>query len=124
MKKIYILFTIISISLGTLSLTFQPSSGNAIIQLRIMQITVDQKVNKILLAEEGIYKLPYTREEIRFQIIPEIKTERLILAPNYPQTENIFGEDKKNLIRDWITNFPLEYDSYIMYVEQYIRSHK
>jgi len=123
MKNFYILLVLFSISFGSLSF-ISSANDKSLINISVSQISTDQKVNKILLAEERVYTLPYTKDELRFQIIPEITGQRLVLAPNYPQTDNIYGEDKKTLIRNWIVNFPLEYDSYIMYIEKYIRSHK
>lgn len=123
MKNFYILLIIFSISFGSLSF-ISTTNDNSLVNFSVSQISIDQKVNKLLLAEERVYTLPYTKDELRFEIIPEITAQRLELAPNYPQTDNIYGEDKKTLIRNWIINFPLEYDSYIMYIEKYIRSHK
>ena len=86
------------------------------------QITHERKVQRLMNCENYIYHLSPDVSYIRGTIVPEIKAKRLILAPNYPET-NVFGAEKEALISNWILNYESEYDSLIGYYETLIRSH-
>lgn len=86
------------------------------------EIPTERKVSRMLNAERDIYNLPYERDHIRFVIVPHIEAQRAILAPNYPVTDNIFGDDLKALVASWIDSYPDEYEDFVLFMETYIRS--
>jgi hypothetical protein len=86
------------------------------------EIDLDRKVDKILNYQNDIYRLPFDAQHIRTVVIPEIDSKKATIAPNFPDTRNIFNDELKDIIRIWIQNFPSEYVAYEKYLETFIRS--
>ena len=91
--------------------------------LIVSQVPLDRKVQRLMSCEREVYKLPLDASYIRGTLVPQIAAERLILAPNYPETNEVFGAAKEALISDWILNYESEYDQFIVYYETLVRSH-
>jgi len=87
-----------------------------------IQVTHERKVQRLMNCEKDIYHLPHDVSYIRGTLIPEMEAQRLILAPNYPETDGVFGAAKESLISDWILNHESEYDQFVVYYETLIRS--
>ncbi len=88
------------------------------------EVPIDRKLNRLNNLENGIYKLPFDKNHIRTVIVPEIEEQRNILAPNYPDVLHKYNEEKNNLLKNWIENYPSEYEVYVDYLQTYLRSHK
>lgn len=86
------------------------------------EIPLERKVTRMLNAEADIYRLPHDSDHIRFVIVPHIEAQRAILAPNYPITDNVFNEQLKGIIGQWIEDYPEEYEDFVLFMETYIRS--
>ena len=74
--------------------------------------------------ENGIYKLPFTKEHIREIILTEINLQREALAPNFPNLRNVYNEEKEAVLATWIASFPTEYDNFSLYLQTYLRSNR
>lgn len=88
------------------------------------EIPVEKRVQRMHTLNKGIYNLDFPREYIRETIVPETIAHRAELAPHYPQADHIFGEELDELLIDWITDYPQEYETYKDYLEHYLRSFK
>lgn len=91
--------------------------------IEVQEVPLSRKVSRLLNCEKKMYALPLDAQQIRTVVVPEVTAQRLVLAPNYPDTEGVFGVQKENLISDWISNYPSEYESFISYFESYLRNH-
>jgi len=72
-----------------------------------------------------LYALPYSYDHIKGVFMPEIETQRLVVAPHYPSRQAI-GTNQDlatTLFREWWDNYPQESTDYISYVQSFISSH-
>lgn len=88
------------------------------------EIPLSRKVRRMISLENGVYRLPFTKEHIREVVLSEINIQREILAPNFPDIRNVFNEEKEAILATWIASFPLEYDNFSLYLQTYLRSNR
>lgn len=87
------------------------------------QITIERKVQRLMNCEKGIYELTLDAIYIQETLVPEMEIERRNIAPHYPDISSVFGKEKEALITDWILNYESEYNKFIIYFEDLLRSH-
>ena len=129
MKVIVLIITLLSsglLSYGHLSISSSAlnNCGEYINSQFLDEIPLSRKVRRMISLENGIYKLPFTKEHIREIILTEINLQREALAPNFPNLRNVYNEEKEAVLATWIASFPTEYDNFSLYLQTYLRSNR
>lgn len=52
-----------------------------------------------------------------------IQSERLIIAPNYPQLEGLNESERQSALLNWSKSHEDERESYLVFLEKYLRTH-
>lgn len=114
--KSLLLTTLVLIAFFNTELVFAQSQSN-------YEIPLERKITRILNAENDLYRLPVDKMHLRNTILPEVETKKLEVASHYPTKEIQEGGDKILLVSNWINSYPVEYDSFVLYLEILVRSY-
>jgi len=82
-------------------------------------------MSELARVHKELFALPYSYDHIKGVFMPEIETQRLIIAPHYP-TRQATGTNQDlatTLFREWWDNYQQESTDYIAYVQSFIASH-
>src|SRR5688572_4912085 len=99
--------------------------GIKIVDQDRQQIAYENMVSQLRKLHGDIYALPYDGEYIRTTIIPEVNSQRAVLAPHYPE-RNSYGDSADmayQQLRNWFDTYPAECSAYIDYLIAYIANH-
>lgn len=87
-----------------------------------------QNLNRYLTLESYLFKIPVDKNVLLTEIMPQIEHKKQELAIHFPEKSTIEGpyisqEVKESLIQNWFTNYPSEFNNYVSYLEELIRSY-
>lgn len=71
---------------------------------------------KLERAHQGFYRLSYGEQYVRDVIMPDIRNERVKVAPHFPH--RVVGTDSDILFKDWMENHWDEYAAYMLYLNK------
>lgn len=71
---------------------------------------------KLERAHQGFYRLSYDDAYVRDVIMPGIRTERVKVAPHFPQ--RVAGKNSDELFKDWMETYWDEYGAYMHYLNK------
>ena len=84
----------------------------------------DHKLRQIARVHDLIHRLPFTEQYIRETVLAEVKANRKKVAPHFPERHEIpAGASPIEMAKNWINNYPKEYEDYIAYVESVVRKY-
>lgn len=70
-----------------------------------------------------LFKLNEDPDFVINNILPEVYSQRDLIAPNYPVRNSGSSDKIVVLIDQWITDYPLEHENYKSFLENYIRTY-
>lgn len=90
------------------------------------QVAFENMVKQLRDLHGKLYLLPYDDEYIRTTIIPEVNSNRLSLAPHYPDrnaSQGLTSEQIYDQLRIWFETYPSECQAYLDFLRTYIDTH-
>jgi len=77
---------------------------------------VQQRMELLESRHKSFFSLPYPEDYIRNTVMPSIRSERVMIAPNFPLRSSDKETDKRNL-NQWLRDYTQEYINYLTYLD-------
>jgi hypothetical protein len=105
------------IAIVTSAMAFSQTSSN-------QDVEMSRKIRRILRVESRFAELPVSISVLEDEIYPLISLKKQELAPNYPEHSSLSSDSLLYVVKEWINQYPSEYETYVLFLEKTYRSYR